>query len=358
MGKIIFIGEAWGMKEALFEHPFVGSSGAEFARMLGETQLGPVPPDHPSEYEMMKYWKEANADFGIEVANVFNLHPPDNKIETCFASSKDNGVTSIPPLKAGKYIREDLLPHLEQLWAKIETVKPNLIVAMGNTACWAVLGESKISQLRGTVKMSKRFDIKVLPTYHPAAVLRQWNLRTIVLTDFEKARREAETTVIKRIKRWVTIDPTIKDILGWMNRPARYYAVDIETSLDERPLKHIAMIGFARNDNDALVIPFADTRKPGWSYWQTVEEEMQVRRLIQRLLAKPIPKVFQNGIFDLSYMLREGYRPTMCQDDSMLLHHALYPEMLKGLGFLGSVYSDEIAWKTMRTKGDNLKRDE
>ena len=42
----------------------------------------------------------------------------------------------------------------------------------------------------------------------------------------------------------------------------------------------------------------------------------------------------------------------------MLLHHALYPEMLKGLGFLGSIYSEEIAWKSMRTKGDNLKRDE
>ncbi len=57
-------------------------------------------------------------------------------------------------------------------------------------------------------------------------------------------------------------------------------------------------------------------------------------------------------------MLRAGLRPTMCDHDSMLLHHALYPEMLKGLGFLGSIYANDIAWKSMRTKGNNLKRDE
>ena len=62
----------------------------------------------------------------------------------------------------------------------------------------------------------------------------------------------------------------------------------------------------------------------------------------------------------LPHLLTNGFRPTYCQDDTMLLHHALYPEMLKGLGFLGSIYSDEISWKQMRTKGNNLnlKRDE
>jgi hypothetical protein len=34
-------------------------------------------------------------------------------------------------------------------------------------------------------------------------------------------------------------------------------------------------------------------------------------------------------------------------DDTMLLHHALQPEMQKGLGFLASVYTDELAWKFM-----------
>jgi hypothetical protein len=34
----------------------------------------------------------------------------------------------------------------------------------------------------------------------------------------------------------------------------------------------------------------------------------------------------------------------------MLMHHSIMPEMQKGLGFLGSVYTDEPAWKLMRRK--------
>lgn len=44
--------------------------------------------------------------------------------------------------------------------------------------------------------------------------------------------------------------------------------------------------------------------------------------------------------------------------DSMLLHHALQPESLKALGFLGSVYINERAWKVERKGQENtIKRD-
>jgi uracil-DNA glycosylase len=357
MAKIVLVGEARGAKEAMFEHGFVGASGVELARMLGETGLAPMPVNFPSELDMMIYWKKAKEDLGIEIANVFEIHPPDNKIETCFTNAKD-GVSSLPPLKPGKYVRPDLLFHVENLWKKLTDAQPNLIVAMGNTACWAVLGQAKISALRGTVLTSPRLGFKVLPTYHPAAVLHQWNLRTIVLTDLEKAKREAEFNTIKRIERWLLIEPCLAEIEAWLDHDADYYAVDIETSIADQPLRQIAMIGFARSPSQGMVVPFADERKPGWSYWPTVDLEMSAWRLVDRALKKPVPKVFQNGIFDLSYILRAGLRPTMCQHDTMLLHHALYPEMLKSLGFLGSIYSAEIAWKTMRTRGNNLKRDE
>lgn len=352
MTKIFLIGEAWGAREELFGHALVGSSGSELARMLAQAQLAPEPLDHPSELDMIQYWKHASRDQGIEIGNVFNCRPPDNKIEEFFTNSKD-GMSTLPPLRPGKYARPDLFWHLEKLWAKLEAAKPNLIIALGNTACWALLGESKISTLRGTLKMSPRLGIKVLPTYHPAAVLRQWNLRPIVIADLEKARQEAETGTIQRIERWVTVEPTIMEISRWIDLPAKYYAVDIETIQ-----KQISMIGFARSAKDAIVIPFLDSRKPNWNYWSTHYEELWAWKLADKGLRKNVPKVFQNGIFDLSYLLRAGLRPTMCVDDTMLLHHSLYPEMLKGLGFLGSIYSNELAWKQMRVKGDNLKRDE
>ena len=351
--KLLLVGEAWGARESMFEHAFVGYSGFELAKMLHHAQLAPaVPVDHPSELEMIKHWRTLREEHGIELANVFNMRPPDNKIEAFFTNAKE-GLATLPPLARGKYLRPELLPHVEALWERVAQAKPNLVVAFGNTACWALLGETKISELRGTLKLSPRLGVKVLPTYHPAAVLRQWNLRPIVVSDIEKAATEAQHSGINRTERWLIISPTLHEIADWFARPAQFYAVDIEN----KPA-FITMIGFARAPDDAIVIPFFDESAPGGNYWPTVGEEVTAWRLVQHGLASPVPKVFQNGIYDLSHLLRSGLRPQACFGDTMLLHHALYPEMRKSLGFLGSIYASEIAWKTMRTQGNNLKRDE
>jgi uracil-DNA glycosylase len=357
MTKIALVGEAWGRNEALFEHAFVGSSGVELARMIGQSRLAPeIDIRYPSQLDMIGYWKKLRLNHGIEVLNVFDSRPEDNEIEEYFTNAKE-GVNTLPPLRPGKYLRPELLHHVELLWQRLSDLRPNLVIALGNTACWAVLGETKISAIRGTVKISPRLGLKVLPTYHPQAVVKQWNLRPIVLTDLEKACREAEFSEIKRIERWVTVEPDLDEIELWSNLSADFYAVDIETFSGQ-----ISMIGFARSFNDAIVIPFIDERKPEWSYWDSKEDEVRAWRLVEKICNSPVPKVFQNGIYDLSYMLRAGLRPSMCNNDTMLLHHALFPEMLKGLGFLGSIYSDEQAWKQMRGKGNNLrtnlKRDE
>ena len=44
-------------------------------------------------------------------------------------------------------------------------------------------------------------------------------------------------------------------------------------------------------------------------------------------------------------------------EDTMFAHHALQPEMLKGLEFLGSVYTDEGSWKSDHRRTKTIKRD-
>ena len=68
-------------------------------------------------------------------------------------------------------------------------------------------------------------------------------------------------------------------------------------------------------------------------------------------------KIFQNGLFDLQYLAKYKLRIVNISDDTMLLHHALYPELPKGLGFLGAAYTNEAPWKLMR-KGEGYKKDE
>ena len=354
MSKIAIVGEAFGAKEAMWNHPFVGSSGVELAKMLHEANLGPeLKIPFPSELDMISYWKLAWAEWGISLFNVFTARPEDNNIDLFFASAKE-GSKAYPPLRPGKFVRPELIHHIESLHQNLTELKPNLIVALGNTACWATLGESKISTLRGTIKESPKLGIKVLPTYHPAAVLRQWNLRTVAVADLTKAKAESSSAAINRIERWLTIDPTLEEIYEWSKLPADYYAVDIETAFGQ-----ITMIGFARSPHDALVIPFVEKYKPGLNFWPTEAEEISAWLAVQVLLESPVPKIFQNGVYDLSYLLKAGFRPRNCAGDTMLLHHALYPEMSKGLGFLGSIYSNEAAWKTLREgQGNLLKRDE
>jgi hypothetical protein len=53
-----------------------------------------------------------------------------------------------------------------------------------------------------------------------------------------------------------------------------------------------------------------------------------------------------------------GLRPANVAEDTMLLHHSLFPELPKGLGFLGSIYTNEASWKLMHGLTDTEKRDE
>jgi len=71
-----------------------------------------------------------------------------------------------------------------------------------------------------------------------------------------------------------------------------------------------------------------------------------------------IPKLFQNGLYDVAFLWRAyGIRVRACTEDTMLLHHALQPESLKGLGYLGSIYTDHGPWKSERKKHETIKRD-
>jgi uracil-DNA glycosylase len=199
-------------------------------------------------------------------------------------------------------------------------------------------------------------EFKFLPTYHPAAIFRAWHWRPIVLADLLKAQRERHSARLTRPSRSLLICPSIAEVEGWTRdalRSARLLAPDIETLKGQ-----IRCIGFARSREDVLVIPFI-ARLTGGSYWASEHEELRAWRCVRALLESEIPKVFQNGLFDLQY-LAPFARPRNCRHDTMLLHHALFPEMQKGLGFLGSVYTNEQSWKLLRRhKGEEeLKKDE
>ncbi len=336
--RIAFVGEAWGKDEQLVKAPFVGYSGQELTRILNDVGL-------------------ARSDCFL--TNVLAFQPFNNDMDTLCGKKSDVGSGyALKPLRPGKYLRPEFLSELSRLKEELESVRPNLVVALGNVACWALLGSAGIGVLRGTVAESTLIPgQKVLPTYHPAAVLRNWAWRPIVLADLLKAKRELEFPEIRRLRRETLVNPTLEEMDEWSERygfNAPDLTIDTETSRGQ-----IDIIGFSSGPIHSMVVQFFNTTT-FQNIWPTAEAEVEARKKVQKLLTCPVPKVFQNGLYDLQYLLRENFTIRNVAEDTMLLHHALFPELPKGLGFLGSVYCNESSWKLLnrRRSDEVVKKDD
>ena len=328
---IAIVGEAWGSdEEACGGIPFIGASGQELTRMF--KAVGIKRED-------------------CFLTNVLALRPPSNDIaalcDTKTAVKKlCPKAAAMPPLTKGKYLLPEYLSELERLRQELEALSNlTVIVALGATAAWAVLGTNAIGSIRGTVAMSTLVPrAKVLATYHPAHVLRQWNVRPIVLKDLTKALAQSAFHGLRQPEHNITVATSLQAIgdFLWEAGHAGLMAVDVETKLGQ-----ITCLGFGISPIRAFVVPFHDPSKDGGSYWPSATVEAAAWSLCKAILDLPCEKVFQNGLYDLQYLALYGIKPRTCAHDTMLLHHSIYPELQKGLGFLGSIYCDLPAWKLM-----------
>lgn len=358
--KIMLLGEAPGEQEEKLGIPFVGASGKELEKMLHEASIN-------------------SGD--VYMTNVFWTRPPNNILASFMFSSAQwkeleknrlNGPTTGEPSSGGSppsaslpmkidnktmYLHPAFHSEIARLHKEIEECQPNVIVALGNTALWSLTGRQNISSVRGTSMLSSTLSTqrKLLPTYHPAAVLRQWDLRPIVVADLMKAKAQSEFPEVRRPARQIIVNPTLADIEEFLTKltSAELLSCDVETRNGQ-----ITEIGFAPSHDRALVVPFVRGHKD--HYWPDAKSEAQALRLVRAILTSPIPKLFQNGLYDLQYIWKTWHIPVRnCLHDTMILHHAMYPEVQKGLGFLGSIYTDEPAWKLMRARKETQeKRDD
>ena len=337
--KIAFVGEAPGEMEETIGLPFVGKAGQEFTALLQESGI-------------------RRSD--CYLTNVLFTRPPGNKLDEFLIKKADCPPGySLPPLALGKYLHPDLLPEINRLRIELQELRPNLTVALGNTALWALTGCGAIGANRGAVMESTLVaGAKVLPTYHPAAVLRNWAWRVVVLQDLAKAKREMEFPEIRRNERRILINPRLDQVLAWFDVNAwrcPVLSVDIETEK-----RQITCIAFASSpSSNILVIPFWDKESPDWSYWEE-KEELLIWEEIALLLSRHPRVLFQNGLYDVQYLWSMLIPVPGFLEDTMILHHSMYPELPKSLAFLGSIYTNDVAWKKMRDRhgSQETKREE
>ena len=330
--SILILGEAWGEDELAKREPFQGSDGRFLRALL-----------HRAGININQCY----------LTNVFNLVPRPSKDISNLCGPKETAIPGMPRLANSKYVQIEYAPELDRLYKEIDTFKPNVVIALGGTAAWAMCKTSGVKKIRGAPLLGRN-NVKVLPTYHPSAVLKEYNLWPILLADLEKAKRQSEYPELVRPARSLWLDPTLEDIAAFEQfiLGADKLSVDIETWAGQ-----ITCVGFAPSPDRAIVIPFCIKSKKSGNYWDRIEDELEAWAFVRKWL-KMKPVLGQNFLYDANYLWsRYGLTIPHFEHDTMLLHHSLQPEMEKGLGFLGSIYTDEPSWKFMRHQ-ETFKKEE
>lgn len=268
----------------------------------------------------------------IYLTNVLNFYIP-----TVDQLLVRQGIT--PAYKRGLFLPTSIQDNLQRLQAEVDREKPDVIIASGALPLWYFCGHTNIKEARGYFTKDG-----ILPTYSIQSVLAQYNLHPVFYLDLCKASkgvRHVRTEVITRPTLQIICDFT-KEVKG------KLLAADIETADGL-----ITEISFAASPKEAIVIPFL--LRPDKNYWKTFEEEKQAWKLVKHL-CETHPIIGQNFAYDIKYLAKVGIAPNWV-GDTMLLHHAIYPELEKSLRFLASIYADRVMWKQMRKEVTRKKGD-
>jgi len=143
---LMFVGEGPGHDEDMQGIPFVGRAGKLLTQMI----------------EAMGLRRD-----DVYIANVVKCRPPENR-----TPEKDEVATCSP-----------------YLFRQIDAIRPKVIVCLGNVATQSLLGTTKsISQYRG--QWVDYRGSRLIPTYHPAYLLRNPAAKSDVWLDLKKVMVE------------------------------------------------------------------------------------------------------------------------------------------------------------------------
>ena len=143
--ELMFVGEAPGEEEDRQGIPFVGRAGQLLTKII----------------TAMKYSRQE-----VYIANVNKCRPPNNR------DPRPEEVAACEPF----------------LVQQIQVIKPKVIVALGKWAAQTLLKtNTAIGGLRGNFR--DYHGISLMPTYHPAAILRNPSLKKPVWEDMQKVMK-------------------------------------------------------------------------------------------------------------------------------------------------------------------------
>jgi uracil-DNA glycosylase family 4 len=315
--KIMLVGESPGKEEDLTGEPFANmrefGAGRTLNQVLNQAGI--------SRAECL-------------IANVARERPPGNKISFYF---EDKNCT-IPKPKLKEWI--------ELLRKEITLYNPNIVVALGSTALWALTGEKKISELRGyfipcTLVPGK----KVLATYHPQHINNEWKTFYPTVMDMRKAARHSSFPEVPVDDRIIIAGTSPDAFIQYMreiieDKSCKRIALDIETNA-KCPGSHITILGIAKSSKVGMSIQVVN----GQFATMNEETETEFWRVLS-ILVNEKEVAIHNAPFDKGVLWFNNHiLVSKIWMDTLVGAHVLWPELPRDLGFVASLCLEVPPWK-------------
>lgn len=324
--KVMVVGEAWGAEEERRGQPFMGASGHELDKMLAEAGMNRST---------------------VYTSNLINARPQDNDIGIWIPLKKKDIRSGMVGFR-DRMVDPCIVQGFESLRFEIDQVKPNVIIPVGNTSMWALTGKWGITKWRGSLLRGDWEGApKVIPTFHPAAVLRQWDWRAITIRDLRRAAAHQDSREYSYPQWDFLLRPSFDHAIATLQRLyVRLFREQVWIDVDiETRGGHIACLGLSWSMISAICIPFMcmENREGYWSE----EEEAAIVHWCYRILTHQNARIrWQNGLYDAQYIFKHWHFLPRGAQDTMISQHTTFVTQPKRLDFQASMYCENyVFWK-------------
>lgn len=348
--NILVVGEAYGAEEERQNKPFVGQSGQELDKMLREAGINPDD---------------------CYFSNVVNKRPRNNDMTQFFVPTKLAKHLKLPELR-GLHPDIPVLEGLQALERLIEKLKPKVIIGFGNYSLWGLTEDcfkignvnvendrfkvpTGITNWRGSQLRERYSGIPMVPTYHPAAILRNWAWRADAVHDIKARVSRALQGNWDEPERNYIIQPSfdqVMQVLTTLRLRAEVSTRPVLISVDiETVSRFIENIGIGWSRRDAICIPIMAYGYPD-GYW-TSQEEAAILYEVGKLISHPnIEVAGQNFNYDYQHLVFHLRCFPNWRHDTLIAHNTLFPGTPADLVHISSMYCDwHRYWKDDNKEG-------
>lgn len=311
------IGEAPGATEEYWKRPFVGDAGEKLEQVLSR-----------AGYSRSEAF----------ITNLCHYRPAGNKFVSVLGS-------------------EQLREGMQEISTLLKVHKPNVIATLGDWPTFYFTNRHGIKKWRGSILSYDPTHFgelnrvqKIIPTYHPAAVLYTASNFIPFDLDIKRVVSDSRFPELNTPQYTIHVNPENLDAIVERIIQRGFTAADIE---NVKRTTIILCIGFSLSDTEALVVPLGES------------PSARNRDVVNRILSSTqVTKCFHYGTHDVPMLRINGYEVNSYNHDTIVQAFVLAPELPRSLEFLTSVLTRQPYYKSEGkasipddTKGWSRKRD-